>query len=77
MEDIKKHPLLDKQYDVSFIHAKHGKVTMSAGLNPLNTSWMWWFSISNAMYAGSKHDVNDILKGIRAKAKILNDTFWK
>ena len=74
---IEKHPLLDKQYDLEFDNKKHGRVALSAGINPLNGSWMWWYSTSHSMFAGTKRDIKSLVKDLRAFAdnKIISDSF--
>ena len=74
---IEKHPLLKKQYDLKFLNKKHGLVALSSGINPLNGSWMWWYSNNHSMFAGTKRDIKRLVKDIRAFAdnKIISDSF--
>jgi hypothetical protein len=80
MNAPEKHLLLGKgeQFDIIFDHEKHGRLTLSAGQNSLTNDWMWWWSGENSMYAGTKSDVQGLVKSVRQKAdKIHFDTFWR
>jgi len=74
---IEKHPLLEEQFDMEFLNKKHGNVVLSSGINPLNGSWMWWYSNSHSMYAGTKRDIKQLVRDIRkfANNQVLSDTF--
>ena len=73
----KKHALLDKQYDLEFNNKTYGIITLSAGINPLNNSWMWWFSNDNGMFSGTKKEVKNLINDIIAfkDNKIISNTF--
>jgi len=76
----KRHIMLKEgeQYDLVFDSKSHGRLALSAGVNPLNNKWMWWWSIGHAMYAGAKSDIKDIVEGVRKKATaVYIDTFWR
>jgi len=70
----KRHIMLEEgqQYNIGFMHNRR-KVWLSAGINPLNNNWMWWWSDSSSMYAGNRRDVYSIVKNIRRKTKVFSD----
>ena len=70
MKKVKKHSLLDKQYNVLFDSEKYGEVTLSYGKY---IDWMFWFSNSHAMYAGKKTDINRLVKEIKAREKVIKE----
>jgi hypothetical protein len=71
----KKHSMVEKQFDIVFLH-NDSECSFSAAVNPLTGSWMYWFSGSPAMYAGTKANVNKIVKNIHTKSeKVLFSSF--
>jgi len=69
--------MLKEQFNMVFLNTPYGKVALSAGVNPLTGSWLWWYSNSYLMYAGNKKDIKELVKNIRkfAKNEVLSDTF--
>lgn len=82
MKAIKKHQLLEKQFDIHYIHIgddqfKGQEIVLSAGINPLSHNWMYWFDVQPGMFiADSKTIITGMVRGIRDKTEVLKDTFW-
>ena len=74
-----RHSLLKEgeQFDIVFIHDNKER-SMSAGINPLNNRWMYWWDDGVHMYASDKPTINEVIKNIREKSQgVLLDTFLK
>jgi hypothetical protein len=68
----------DEQFDIVFLHTDGKEHSLSAGINKLNGSWMYWWDDGVEMYAADKPMVNEVVKNIREKSQgVLLDTFSK
>lgn len=66
-----------EQFDIVFLH-KGTERSMSAGINPLNGHWMYWWDDGVHMYSSDKPEINAVVKNIREKSQgVLFDTFDK
>ena len=83
MNKPKRHPMLKEgeQFDIVFIHRDGKEHSMSAGINPLNGGWVYWWNdgvdmYAADMYAADKPPINEVVKNIREKSQgVLLDTF--
>jgi hypothetical protein len=61
-----------------FLHHKiNREVILYWEKNDLNGSMMWWFDITNAMYAGTMKDLKSWIKNIKSKCEIIDDETWE
>ena len=70
---IKKHCMLEEQYNIKFIHPLYKKTVLSYGVNPLTNEWMFWWSSSAGrlvnMYTSTKPEINKMITNVKKQHK--------
>ncbi len=66
---VKKHCMLDVQYNIEFDHPEYGKTILSYGKNPLNNCWMYWSNLDVSMYKSNKANITYMVKNIKKQHK--------
>lgn len=60
--------------ELKFKHCKTGKIfTFHWEVNSLNGAWMYWTSLSHAMYASTKRRVKIIISEIKKRNVLIEE----